>query len=86
MYAWTCRLLLRSGDNIYTVCGTTAKYARSDRLTLPYREVWLYNSTSLDTNNDGNPDGEDEICADLPFITHDKTECGNKRPPTGWFL
>jgi hypothetical protein len=33
----------------------------------------LYNATSLDLNNDGLPEQRDEVCGDLPYVTHDKS-------------
>ncbi|MCB9345884.1 MAG: hypothetical protein H6573_00035, partial [Lewinellaceae bacterium] len=60
------------GDNIYTSCGTTTATPGPTTADASVPGQGLYNSTMLDTNNDGNPEEEDEICADLPYITHEK--------------
>jgi len=53
------------GDESYTACGTITP------ADLTAGEG-LYNQTSLDSNNDGVADLVDEVCADLPSITHSK--------------
>lgn len=54
------------GNNVYTKCGTATP---GD----PTSGEGLYNQSRMDSNNDGTPEDIDEICADLPFISHDKT-------------
>ncbi|MCB0552149.1 MAG: DUF11 domain-containing protein, partial [Phaeodactylibacter sp.] len=61
------------GDNLYTSCGTTTATPGPTTADASVPGQGLYNSTTLDVNNDGNPDEEDEICEDLPLITHDKS-------------
>ncbi|MBK9271519.1 MAG: DUF11 domain-containing protein [Saprospiraceae bacterium] len=57
---------LSGGNNVYTKCGQATP---GD----PVAGEGLYNQALLDTNNDGIPDDTDEVCGDLPYITHDKT-------------
>lgn len=54
------------GNNVYTKCGSATP---GD----PTSGEGLYNQSRMDSNNDGTPEDVDEVCADLPFITHDKT-------------
>ncbi|RMF03594.1 MAG: DUF11 domain-containing protein, partial [Bacteroidetes bacterium] len=61
------------GDNIYTNCGTVTATPGPTTTDASVPGQGLYNATVLDTNNDGVPEEEDEICADLPYITHEKT-------------
>jgi len=53
------------GDESYTSCGATNPGALTTG-------EGLYNQTTLDSNNDGVADLQDEVCADLPAITHNK--------------
>jgi len=54
------------GDNVVTECGTETP---GD----PSPGEALYNESSLDLNNDGEPDEQDEACEDVFDISHDKT-------------
>ena len=54
------------GDETYTACGETVSTAN------PEPGEGLYNMTTLDTDGDGDPEEEDEVCGDLPYITHHK--------------
>ncbi|MEP7196464.1 MAG: SdrD B-like domain-containing protein [Saprospiraceae bacterium] len=63
-----------SGDDIYYACG------RSSSTNYTAGEG-LFNESRLDLNNDGLADMRDTVCADLPFIIHDKTIIGVT--PTG---
>ncbi|MFZ1424963.1 MAG: SdrD B-like domain-containing protein [Saprospiraceae bacterium] len=54
------------GNNVYTKCGQGTP---GD----PASGEGLYNQSKMDSNNDGTPEDVDEVCADIPFITHDKT-------------
>jgi hypothetical protein len=49
------------GNNVYTKCGSSTQ--------LPLPGEGLYNKASVDTNNDGIPEDEDDACGDLPNIT-----------------
>ncbi|MBK9255211.1 MAG: carboxypeptidase regulatory-like domain-containing protein [Saprospiraceae bacterium] len=49
-----------SGDNIYSACGSTTQ--------TPVPGEGLYNKASVDTNNDGIPEAEDDDCGELPFV------------------
>ncbi|MCB0562587.1 MAG: hypothetical protein KDD09_26730, partial [Phaeodactylibacter sp.] len=53
------------GDNVYTACGNGTPGN-------PQPGEGLYNRTILDTDNDAIPEEEDEVCGDLPYITHNK--------------
>ncbi len=53
------------GDEFYEACG-----AANGGMPMPGEG--LYNEAALDTNNDGVTDIEDEACADLPIVTHEK--------------
>jgi hypothetical protein len=55
-----------NGDNVYSKCGKTTP---GD----PTSGEGLYNKASIDTNDDGQPEDEDEACADLPNITVSKS-------------
>jgi hypothetical protein len=61
------------GDNLYTSCGNTNNTLGPVSPDGSTPGQGLYNATVLDTNNDGTPEERDEICADLPYITHEKT-------------
>ncbi len=50
-----------TGNNVYTKCGSTTQ--------VPLPGEGLYNKASVDTNNDGIPEDEDDACGDLPNIT-----------------
>jgi hypothetical protein len=50
-----------NGDNIYTVCGSSNNN--------PKQGDGLYNRATVDTNNDGIPEDEDDACGDLPNVT-----------------
>jgi hypothetical protein len=60
------------GDNLYTSCGNTNNTLGPVSPDGSTPGQGLYNATVLDTNNDGTPEERDEICADLPYITHEK--------------
>ncbi|MBK8705142.1 MAG: DUF11 domain-containing protein [Saprospiraceae bacterium] len=53
------------GDDQYTSCG--------EGTTVPQPGQGLYNFTSIDTNNDGTPDDDDDACGDLPALELEKT-------------
>ena len=53
------------GNNTYTSC-------RNNDDNGPSPGQGLYNMTTLDRNNDGQVDETDEVCGDLPYVTHDK--------------
>jgi uncharacterized repeat protein (TIGR01451 family) len=53
------------GDESYSECGSGGNADGS-------AGEGLYNTASLDTNNDGIQDVEDDACGDLPAISHDK--------------
>ncbi len=52
---------LTQGDGIYTACDTDNPSGKG-----------LFNQSRLDINNDGIFDEYREVCADIPFITHEK--------------
>jgi len=54
------------GNNVYRACGQTSP-------GVPTPGEGLFNRSLLDVNNDGTPDQTDEVCADLPYIVHEKT-------------
>lgn len=54
------------GDNVYTECG-------SSNPSNPQPNEGLFNESRLDLNNDGTPDQRDSVCADLPYVIHNKT-------------
>jgi len=54
------------GNNVYRACGQTTP-------GVPTPGEGLFNRSLLDVNNDGTPDQTDEVCADLPYIVHEKT-------------
>ena len=53
------------GDNVYRKCGQTTP---GD----PSSGEGVYNESKMDSNNDGIPEEVDEVCGDLPYVTHDK--------------
>ena len=53
------------GDGSYTACGTGGP-------GVPGRAEGLLNKAAMDTNGDGDPEIEDEVCVDLPNIVHEK--------------
>ena len=55
-----------SGDDVYFACGRSSSthYTAGEG---------LFNESRLDLNNDGLADMRDTVCADLPFVIHDKT-------------
>jgi len=53
------------GDGMYTSC------AAADPND-PSSKGGLYNKATVDTNDDGSPDIQDEACEELPSITHEK--------------
>ncbi|NOT37245.1 MAG: DUF11 domain-containing protein [Saprospiraceae bacterium] len=55
-----------SGNNIYTSCG-------NGTTNPPQSEQGLFNQSLLDVNIDGAADYRDTVCADLPYIIHEKT-------------
>ncbi|MEM6395961.1 MAG: SdrD B-like domain-containing protein [Bacteroidota bacterium] len=65
---------LDGGDNIYTACGVTPPNNTLGPTTddAAMTGQGLYNQSGLDLDNDGDFDEMDEICIDLPFITHRK--------------
>jgi hypothetical protein len=54
------------GDGYYKACESSTP---GD----PKAGEGLYNFSALDVNNDGQYDEDDEVCGDIPFITHEKT-------------
>ena len=54
------------GDNEYTPC-------EDDTPGTPKAGEGLYNKSLLDVDDDGNPDEEDEVCDDIPALSHEKT-------------
>jgi len=56
-----------SGDGNYTECGAGGAGADGQP------GEGLYNQSTLDVNNDGTPDEEDEACGDLPHLFHEKS-------------
>ena len=54
------------GDNIYTACGSATP---GD----PTSGEGLYNRARVDINNDGIPEDTSETCADVPYITSNKS-------------
>ncbi len=54
------------GDNIYTACGSATP---GD----PTAGEGLYNRARVDINNDGIPEDTSETCADVPYITSNKS-------------
>ncbi len=57
------------GDGLYTLCDDDED---GDLET----GEGLYNETFLDANSDGNIDMRDTVCADIPYITHEKDFVG----------
>ena len=64
------------GDNEYTLCGG------ADGMD-PTSGQGLFNTATLDTNNDGIVDVNAEACADVPIITLDKTFVESVTNPDG---
>ena len=54
------------GDDTYTACGAGGTGINGAA------GQGLYNQSFLDTNDDGTPDEDDEVCADLPYLTINK--------------
>ncbi|HRK82670.1 MAG TPA: SdrD B-like domain-containing protein, partial [Saprospiraceae bacterium] len=73
------------GDNLYTACGTTTRTAGPTLADASVPGQGLYNSTALYLNNSATPVEQDEICADLPYITHDKMGPVIARQPDGTY-
>jgi hypothetical protein len=63
-----------SGDNVYSKCEKTTP---GD----PKAGEGLYNKASVDTNDDGQPEDEDEACGDLPNITVSINRVANDHRP-----
>ena len=57
------------GDRDYTACGEGTNGR-------PAPGQGLYNRSLLDTNDDGNADEIDEVCDDIPYVTHIKEFVG----------
>jgi len=53
------------GDMDYTTCGET-------NMGPAQQGEGLFNETLLDINDDGTADEMDEVCVDIPYVTHDK--------------
>ncbi len=54
-----------AGDDHYVPCGTTNP-------GIPTQDEGLFNRSLLDVNDDGKTDYRDSVCADLPYIVHEK--------------
>ena len=55
------------GDNTYSECGAT------NGAGSPLANEGLFNTSTLDLDNDGTPEETSEVCGDLPYIVHEKT-------------
>jgi hypothetical protein len=55
-----------TGDNIYRRCGLSSQGN-------PVAGEGLFNESLMDNNNDGIPEEKSKVCADLPYVTHNKT-------------
>ena len=68
-----------AGDDVYTACGENG--AGPDGMP----GEGLYNESSLDTNDDGTPDAQDEACGDVPYFTLEKDFVGYMQiGPRSW--
>ncbi len=57
------------GDNRYDQCGKAFG-------SYPISGEGLFNESRLDINSDGSIDQKDTVCADIPYIVHEKTFTG----------
>ncbi len=62
--------MMPTGDNIYSTCGGGTGG------TDPTSGQGLFNTASLDVDNDGVPDQMDSTCTDVPYLTLDKEFVG----------
>ncbi len=54
------------GDNMYKKCGSATPGT-------PKSGEGLFNESSLDSNNDGEPEEKSKVCDDVPYVTHKKS-------------